>query len=267
MMNVIKANGDIEEFNEQKVLDSISRAGLPDTIKDAVLKHIKDRIYNNIPTSEVYKHISEFLGKQLPYAKAKYSLKHALMSLGPTGYPFEDYFARILDWYGYKTSVRNIMQGKCVMHEVDVVAKKGSEQIMVEAKYHNMPGTKTNVHVALYTKARFNDLIEKNNLNQAWLVTNTKVTEDAIAYALCMGMKIISWNYPEEGSLREMIEKSNLSPITSLTSLSENNKQELINNRIILAKDICNDVSCLNVLRIPKEKHSEIISEAQSITQ
>ncbi len=268
MVFVTKADGERQPYSEEKIISGIRRAGVPVKLQNQVLSHVKSKLYEGVSTSEIYGHIVEFLGRSShPYTAAKFSLKQAIMALGPTGYPFEDFLGRLLTAFGYQTSVRNIMQGKCITHEVDVVAQKNSEKIMIEAKYHNLAGAKTNVHVALYTKARFNDLIERNNLNQAWLITNTKITQDAIAYSLCMGMKVISWNYPTGDSLRDMIEKSGLSPITALTSLSEKEKQTLSKNRIMLAKDICHDKECLNVLKLPSQKHSEVIREASFVSE
>ncbi len=263
MVSVIKATGEKEPFSQEKVRQSIKRAGIAEEIQEQVVAHIKSKLYEDIPTSEIYRHITEFLGQSKnPYTKVKYGLKQAIMALGPTGYPFEDFVSEILKTQGYTTTVRNILQGKCITHEIDVIAQKGETKIMVEAKFHNLAGTKTNVHVALYTKARFNDVIEKNNLNQAWLVTNTKVTSDAITYALCMGMKIISWDYPEGESLRELIEKSNLTPVTALTSLSQNQIQQLLQNNFVLCRDICKNPKALELLGLPQDKKQNILSEA-----
>jgi len=112
------------------------------------------------------------------------------MELGPTGYPFEDFVTEILKAKGYVTQTRSILLGKCVSHEIDVIAQKNAEKIMVEAKYHNAPGIHTDVHVSLYTKARFDDLKEKYQFSQPWLFTNTKITPDALAYALCVNMAL-----------------------------------------------------------------------------
>lgn len=264
MVRVTKANGEKEAFSEEKLLQSIRRSGLPSQIHGLVVNHIKEKLYEDIPTSEIYSHITEFLGKSAyPYAAARYSLKQAVMSLGPTGYPFEDFIARLLKEQGYKTSLRTILSGKCVSHEVDVIAEKNTLRAMIEAKYHNQPGNKTNVHVALYTKARFDDVLEKNNLNQAWLVTNTKATTDAIAYAVCMGMKVISWDYPEGESLRDLIQTSGLFPITALTTLSEQHKKKLLEKQIIFSKDIVSNPSSLVHLEIPEHTMHKILSEAE----
>lgn len=263
-MDITKATGEIEAFSEDKLRASINRAGIPIDLQNAVVAHIKEKLYKNIPTSEIYQHIVEFLEVKNPYAKTKYRLKQSIMELGPTGYPFEDFIARLLKSKGYTTEVRQILSGKCITHEVDVVATKGSQKIVVEAKYHNMPGTKTNIHVALYTKARFNDLLERNNLNEAWLVTNTKVTTDAITYALCMGMKIISWNYPEGESLRDMVEQSGLIPITALSSLSQYHKQKLVAEGMVISKDLC-EGTALESLNLSDVQKKNLLSEIEFV--
>lgn len=266
MIQVVKASGEKESFSEEKVRASIQRAGIPEELQKQVLTHIKDKLYENIKTSEIYHHITEFLGRsQNPYTKSKYSLKQAIMDLGPTGYPFEDFVAEILKAGGYQTQVRTVLAGKCVSHEIDVVAKKETHKIIVEVKFHNMPGTKTGIHEALYTKARFNDIVEKNDVNQVWLVTNTKISQDAITYGVCMGMKVVSWNYPEGESLRDLIENARLHPITALTTLSQNQKQQLLGNSIVLCKNICEQPAVLDQLGISEDLKHDIISEAKFV--
>jgi hypothetical protein len=187
------------------------------------------------------------------------------MDLGPTGYPFEDYICSILGNEGYKTQPRLIMQGKCISHEIDVTAEKEGKKIMIEAKFHNAPGIKTDCHVAMYTKSRFDDIKEKNNYTEGWLVTNTKVTEDALAFAICVGMKVMSWSYPEGESLRDLIERSRLFPITALYTLSAPQKQNLMINHVVMCKDIVNNPSVLSTLEIGNDKRKKILEEARFI--
>jgi len=265
MVSVIKATGEKEEFSEDKVKISIQRAGIPKDLEAQVIEHVKSKLYENIPTSEIYRHIMEFLEKTPSYEKAKYSLKQAIMDLGPTGYPFEDYVAEILKKEGFTTKTRSLLSGACVNHEIDVVAQKQNERVMVEAKFHNEPGIRTEVHVALYTKARFDDIKDKYNLSQAWIVTNTKVTSDALAYALCANVKIISWSYPEKEGLRDLIEKFNLHPMTVLTTLSDNQKQQLLENHIVLCREILEQPSVLSLIDIPENKKKEVLEEIKAV--
>ena len=263
MITVIKANGEKEPFSEEKVIHSIVRARIPKHIQDKTLAHVKQKIYDGISTEEIYRHILEFLDtSDQPYAKARYSLKEAVMMLGPTGYPFEDYVAKLFETQGYTTQVRQILSGKCITHEIDVIAEKDQTRAMIEAKFHNRVGIRSEVQTALYTQARFQDIKEKNHLTESWLVTNTKTTDDANAYAACMGMNVMSWNYPEGKSLRDLIEKTKLYPVTILSSLSQANKTELLNNRHVLCKRINEDPTILNSLPISKDERERTIAEA-----
>ncbi len=264
-ISVVKATGETEPFSEDKLRVSIQRAGIKRSLQEETLKHVKEKLYPNIPTSEIYKHITEYLGANDSYKGARYSLKQSIMDLGPTGYPFEDFVSEILKKEGYATQVRSILTGKCVSHEVDVIAQKDNKRIMIEAKFHNQSGTRTDVQVSLYTHSRFEDIKDKYNLNEAWLVTNTKVTADALSYALCSGMGIVSWSYPKEGSLRELVEKYNLHPITILTTLSKNQKQQLLENHIVLCKDLTGDVLDL-LIDLSLERKKQVLEQAKSLS-
>lgn len=266
MNNVIKANGTKEPFDEEKLINSINRAKIPQNLREQALIHVKNKLYDGIPTAEIYNHILDSFGQsEHPYTRARYSLKEAIMMLGPTGYPFEDFIARILQTQGYETKVRQILSGKCITHEIDVIAKKDDRTTMVEAKFHNHVGTRSEVHVSLYTHARFLDLKERNQFEEAWLVTNTKTTTDANTYAICVGLKVISWSFPENGSLRDLIEKSRLHPITMLTTLPNIHKETLLNDHIVLCKDIYNDPGILDRLSLSKEEKDKTLAETAFI--
>lgn len=264
-MNILKASGNIEPFSEEKLRVSIKRAGVSPQLQDKVLSHVKSKLYENIPSQEVYRHINEFLENEPYIGRMRYKLKHALMELGPTGYPFEDLVTEIMKIKGYKTQTRTVLMGKCVSHEIDVIAEKNDEKLMIEAKFHNAPGIHTDVHVSLYTKARFDDLAEKYHFTKPWLFTNTKITPDALSYALCVGMKVTGWNYPQDEGIRDIVEQNHLYPITLLLSLSENQKQTLLENHIVLANEILKNENCLDVLRLQPEKKGKIIEEAKQI--
>ncbi|MDP2637809.1 MAG: restriction endonuclease [Candidatus Levybacteria bacterium] len=266
MLNVLKATGEREPFSEEKLRSSIHRAGIPNELINQAIISIKAKLYKDIPTSEIYKDVTAFLNNSSrPFTKARYSLKQAIMDLGPTGYPFEDYTSEILRMEGFKTNVRQTIQGKCISHEIDIIAEKDNLRSMIECKFHNMSGTKSQVHVSLYTKSRFDDIKDRNNLNEVWLITNTKITTDALSYAICSNMKVISWDYPEKGSLRDLVEKHNLYPITMLSSISQSQKQQLAQEHVVLARDVCKNPSSLDILGLPKDKKNSIVSECQFI--
>jgi Holliday junction resolvase-like predicted endonuclease len=266
MLHVIKATGKPEPYSEEKLVQSIKRAGIPEPLENQVLSHVKEKLYDDIPTAAIYHHIKEYLKhSEHPYTSAKYSLKQAIMDLGPTGYPFEDYIAHIMQAEGFSTTVRNIVRGSCITHEIDVIATKNQEKVMVEAKFHHFPGTKTNVHVAMYTKARFEDTKQKNGFTAAWLVTNTKVTTDAIAFGGCCGMQILSWEYPAVRNFRDIVEKAKLIPITALLSLNHTQKAQLLQLGVVLVKDIVTNETLLRELHLPKTREEEILHEAKHL--
>lgn len=266
MYSVIKADKTHEPFNDQKVINSIKRAGIPASIQEQVLLHVKSKLYDGISTAEIYKHIIEFLGKSdHPYARTSYSLKESIMGLGPTGYPFEDFIARLLEANGYQTKVRQTLKGECITHEIDVIAQKNGKTAMIEAKFHNSPGTRSQIHVGLYTQARFEDVKEGNKLDEAWLVTNTKTTVDVNTYALCKNIKILSWSYPEGESLRDLIEKTRLHPITVLSSLNNSQKRTLLENHVVICKDINLNPSLLDSLFLPQVEKDKVLSEISFI--
>lgn len=266
MIHVLKADRTHEPFSDQKVIDSIRRARIPHSLQGEVLTHVKSKLYEGISTQEIYHHIIEFLNASpRPYLKTRYSLKEAIMQLGPTGYPFEDFISNLLQTQGYSTQVRQILSGKCVSHEIDVVAEREGKKVMIEAKFHNSPGVRSEVHVALYTQARFEDIKQKNTINEAWLVTNTKTTIDANTYAHCSGMRIISWDYPEGESLRDFIENSGLHPITMLTTLSQSQKMTLLENHIVLCKDILHKPALTDILYLSSQDREKLMEEVRTV--
>ncbi|MCL4418273.1 MAG: restriction endonuclease [Actinobacteria bacterium] len=188
------------------------------------------------------------------------------MKLGPTGYLFEKYIARIFQEYGYTTEVGRIVIGHCVNHEVDVIAIQNNRHFMIECKYHNEPGTRSDVKIALYIYARFLDVERawklkeghESMFHQAWLVTNTKCTSDAIRYASCMNMRIIAWNYPKEGSLEYLIENKYLYPITILPALQTIDIVKLNSSGVLLAKEL---------QKYSQDDLTKILSTSQSISQ
>lgn len=270
-ITVIKASGEQESFSEEKVKRSMARAGIPINMHPRVMDHVKGKLYDRIPTSVIYKHIVEFLDtSSYPQKSSRYRLKQAVMELGPTGYPFEKFVGAILKNYGYQVETGVIVAGKCVDHEVDVVALKDDQHFMVECKFHHRSGIRSDVKVALYVKARFDDIANawrkkpghQTMFHQAWLVTNTKLTSDAVQFGKCAGMKLIGWSYPKTGCLQDLIEETGLHPLTCLTSLSKGQKQRLLEQDIVLCRDLLRaDPGLLSAAGIQKEKEKQLREE------
>ena len=115
-------------------------------------------------------------------------------ALGPSGFPFERFLSEILKADGWHTQTGVMMTGRCVTHEVDVLAEKAGRRVGIEAKFHNDPGGHTDIKDVLYVWARYEDLKKApeaaSRVDEGWLVTNTRFTRNAIRYASCNNLKL-----------------------------------------------------------------------------
>jgi len=252
-INIEKANGKHEAFDEEKLRSSLLRSGATSEEVEEVFGHIVAELFDGMTTTEIYKHAFSLLHATTKPVARRYSLRRAVMDLGPTGFPFEDFVAEVLRSKGYQTLTRQIVLGGCVSHELDVVAWNEKKLIMCEAKFHNLLGIKSDIKIALYVKARFDDLKENvfnyggkdRPLDEGWLITNTKFSSTAIHYGECKNLTMIGWNYPEKGNLQDMIEEGVLHPVTCLISLSTSEKSLLLKKGIVLCTSIKNNSAIL----------------------
>jgi len=268
-----KASGELELFSENKLRRSLERVGTSSDVVEDIVSHIAGELKNGVSTQDIYRHAFSLLNKHDRSVAGKYSLKRAIMELGPTGHPFEKLVSEILKTKGFSTQVGVIVQGICVSHEIDVVAEKENQHIMIECKFHNQPGTKSDVKIPLYIQARFEDVRKawlKNKdhaqkFHEAWLVTNTKLTSDAITYAQCVGMKPIGWNYPVNEGLEVLIDQSGLHPITCLTMLDAGDKQRLLNEDVVLCKELLHNKDILQNLGLNTVEISQVEKEISEL--
>lgn len=272
LINVKKADGQVEAFSEKKLRTSLRSAGAKPTSIEAVVKEVERSFKGRTAsTSQIYKKAFSTLRKiEIPATAARYSLKRAVLDLGPSGFPFEYFLTEIFKTRGYQTETGAILKGGCATHEVDVVAKNDREVIAVEAKFHNRLGFKTDLKVLLYVAARFEDL-KKSNFDEAMkpgmvgkgmIITNTDFTLNAISYAECSGVEAISWSYPRKGNLHDLIEEAGLHPLTCLTTISDAHKKALLERGTVLCKMIQNDVEQLSKVGISKSKIGAVLEEA-----
>lgn len=271
--NIIKADGTAEPYSEEKARLSFLKAGASQEVASRAAKELTAAIKNNMTTAQIYDRALYQLEKLKPEAALRYSLKKAIMDMGPEGFVFEKYIAKILQEYGYTTEVGQFVNGYCVEHEVDVVAKKEGKIYMVECKYRNSPGAKSDVQTALYLNSRFMDIekafIKKNGIAggsiEGWLATNTKCTSDAKKYARCVGLKIMAWQYPEVENLQYYIESKKLYPVSILSTITEKQKIKLFNSNIILVKDLLSFKmeSLMGLLSIKYQKAQDIHRESK----
>lgn len=258
MINVTKASGAVEPFDESKVRRALGRAGVGEEVSNAVLSQLEKHLYEGIATHEIYSFVFEYLKSAQRHLAARYSLKQSIMDLGPSGYPFEKFVAGLLAESGYQTQTNVTIQGRCVSHEIDVLAELEGITSLIECKFHGKPGLRSDVKVSLYIYARFLDVkAATDKYSDIWLVTNTKLTDDALAFSACSGVRVLSWDYPQGKSLRAMFKESGLTPITCLTSLSSSQKQELLEQGIVFCKDF--------VEKAEGKRYQEALGEAKDL--
>lgn len=269
---VIKADGTSENFKVAKLRQSLKRAGAGNAEIASIAKRVEETLYDGIKTQEIYRHAFELLRESDSPSQARYSLRRALFGLGPTGFPFEDFLARMFAEEGYTTTTRVQLQGAGALHELDVAAYNDTDSFVVEAKFHSRPGVKSDLQVVLYSYARLLDLKDTKicvgshcSVTHLMVITNTKFTTTAETYAETVGLELLSWNYPKDNSLHDRIQKSGLYPVTTLQSLSQSQKRALITSGIIVCKDLLKMPQKLRHLHLSATKTQKVLEEAQAL--
>jgi len=269
---IIKADGTVEVFDGSKLERSLRNAGATPHTAARIRSTIESSMGTSVESTEIYKRAFQMLRRDNRPSAARYSLRRALFEFGPSGHPFEDFVAELYKAEGWSVEDRKTIQGKCVSHEVDVYATRGSETLAAELKYHNDPGYKTDVKVALYVKARFDDIWQCDPksgkvcpVDSGFLITNTKFTKDAIAYATCAGLGLLGWTYPVHGNLYDRIVASGIYPITALTLLKKSEKRLLIDQNIVTCAQVRQHRELLRELGITPERIGSILAEAGTL--
>ncbi|TNE36591.1 ATPase, partial [bacterium] len=246
-----------------------------ESIKSKILDEVRNRLKNGMTTKEIYQMAFKILKSKSRVNASRYKLKRAIMELGPSGYPFENFVGKILKYEGYQTEVGVIVQGHCVTHEVDVIALKDNEHLMIECKYHNTQNQNCDVKIPLYIQSRFKDVEAEwknekghsSKIHYGCIYTNTRFSKDALQYGECAGLKLTSWDYPKDNSLKYRIDKLGLHPLTSLMSLSKAEKTMLLNKDIVLCREIHQNPEILNEIGISKIRQKRILVDSKILCE
>lgn len=272
-INIIKSSGERATFSIEKLKRSLEHSGAdPKTINETIDK-VTTELYPGMSTQQIYNRAFALLKKKKNHWASKYKLKKAIYELGPTGFPFERFIAALLKHSGYITEVGITIQGQCVTHEIDVLAEKNNQAILIECKFHNDKGINCNVKVPLYINSRYNDVKSNWNsnskniakLSKAWVVTNTRFTEDATNYGNCANLYLLSWDYPKTNGLKHRIDQLGLYPITVSTILTKREKQFLLNRDLVLCRELIGDAFYLDHLGISEKRKKRIMTEIKML--
>lgn len=268
---ITKADGTHEKFDVAKLENSLLKAGTPSKMAHEIIGHVLTELSDGMTTKEIYRHAFEMLHRDEHPVALKYSLKRAVLELGPSGFPFEKYVAEIFRNRGFITETNKIVKGFCTEHEIDVVAWNDQKLIMVEAKFHNDQSMKSDLKVILYVKARFDDLRKmtfrygrERQLDEAWLVTNTKFSKTAIEYGSCQGgIVMIGWNFPPKGNLHDMLLEAKLHPLTCLTTLNGREKKALLAQGIVLCKSLVDNPGAMALVGLDAHDIKKVLEEIE----
>ena len=268
-MQITKADGTHEDFKIRKLETSLKKSGATKSEIQTIATEIQNLLTDGMSTQQIYQKAFTLLRESNDPVAAKYSLRRAVFGLGPTGFPFEDFLGRVFEAQGYTTKRRLILKGKCAVHEVDLAAYSPTHSFIAEAKFHAHPGMKSDLQVAMYSYARYLDLQSQRvckadvcGIISLYVVTNTKFTSAAISYAQCVGINLLSWNFPSKNSLQRMIEDHRVYPVTVLTRITANQKQVLLRSGVILCADIVKNPQSLSILGLSRQKSELVLNEA-----
>lgn len=272
-MQVKKYSGELVEFDVRRLKGSLSKSGASPDVVDEVWETMKPLVYDGIHTRDLYKLAFRLLKREANSLAARYSLKQALKDLGPAGYYFEQWVAKLFRYVSYQTITSQHLRGNSVTHEVDVVAQKDDELLLVECKFRNTEDAKITVTTPMYFLSRVKDFEglsfsffgKSMQFTAGWLVTNAYVTTDSIEFSKYYDLNLLSWDYPEESSIKRRVDYAGLYPITCLTTVNKAEKDLLLRQGCILVKDILDDKAQLDTLDCAPRKKKRIIQEATEL--
>ncbi len=272
-LKVTKYSGELVPFSEEKLRNSLLHVGATEETVDEVVGDLTSILYEGISTKEIYKKAHALLKKKEYHKASRYQLKQAMLELGPTGYSFELFIGELMKARGFSVQVGLIIEGKCVGHEVDVLAQNKNTLLMLECKFHNQHGYKTDVKVPLYIHSRFRDLESvwqaqlehQGRKMNGGIVTNARFTQDAIDYGRCAGLEMLSWDYPNGNALKEQINRYGLHPVTSLQSISKVEKRYLLEQGVVTMKALVSNLKALEELRLTPSKRNKVMREVEEL--
>jgi hypothetical protein len=270
-VTITKETGEREAFDQGKLQFTLQKAGASEAVQQSIIARVESELIEGMPTRAIYRRAFNLLRKEAQPVAIRYSMRRAVLDFGPTGFPFETFVGEIFKMKGYTVLTDQLVRGRCVEHEVDLVARKEGECIAAELKFHNALTTRSDVQVALYVHARFEDLKGGRAvgntfcIDRGMLITNTKFTSQAIQYGKCVDLSMIGWNFPNQGNLHDLINETKVHPVTALTTLSRHEKAALLAKRIVLARDLPMNEEALRQAGLSSAKMATVLEEVKTL--
>jgi hypothetical protein len=238
-MFVVKADGRKEEFSLDKIVQTCLRAGVDRQQSEEIARKVQHNFSEGATTHLIYRFIIDEIDK-LGDASVLL-LRESVANLDPVS--FEQYITRVLEMHGYQCRWNVNILGRFVEHQVDILAYK-EKNFIVECKRHYNPHRFTGLGIVLQVEARLEDIRmgkKKGNNNfeidEAWIITNTKFSDHAKQYAKGIGVRLTGWKYEEPYSLDRLIEDKKAYPVTILKA-DPNVIRQLLKRNIFTVPDL-----------------------------
>ncbi len=243
-MKVTKWNGVKQEYDPEKVLDTLSRYGVTGGEAEEVLADIESKLVPGIRTSRILRLLHEKLDEREKTGRLKRDLRSALCMM-KSAPDFEEYVRLVLGSVGYGVKPNAVIRGHCVEHEIDGVLERDGEQIYLETKHHRRRHSYTPFYVSLSAKAKFDDIrrgfeegLNGYDFSRVLIVCNTRMTDHARRYAECVGMEHVGWKTPPGGGIDGMITEGGVYPVTILRSVERRERDALSNAGIVTLRQL-----------------------------
>ena len=273
MVQVKKADGRLEPYDRAKVLRTALHLGLEHSDAEDLADEVSKRVYDGIPTSRILSMIHELAREIKPELKHIGDLREAI-SVMRSKPDFEEYIRLVLRAIGYLVEPGRVLDGRCVSHEIDGIAFKGDEILVVEVKHHQNPHTYTGLDTVLQLWAALEDLKEGYRLGfhhyaftSAILACNTKISAHAERYARCKGIKYMGWRYPRAFALGDIVASHKLHPITIVRTLSGAQIARLGERGIVTVKQLAelDENELMEIIGSEREFAEKIINIAKNM--
>ncbi len=252
-LSITKADGTQQPFDREKIIRTCLKMHASREDAEEIADKIVQRVYNGIPSKKVLRMIFFFMKDYSSIVRHQVDVRLAVSLMRPKP-DFEHFVGLLLSEMGYEVLERQgagsdlMIQGKCIEHEVDAVAKKPGTVVYVEVKHHYDMHSFTPLAVCLEVRSTFEDLQDgfkmgRNRLDftAAMVVCNTKFSEHAIKYAHCRGIGHIGWGGPDDHpSLGQLIDRYKLDPITVIKRLDRTTQGRLGDKGIVTLRQLAN---------------------------
>ncbi len=271
MPYVIKADGRKEPFNAGKIIKTCLAAGATRQRAEQIVRAIKSKIGNGTTTHNIYRMLIEELEKLNDKSSMVFRMREAIADMDSTS--FELFTKRLLKGLGYRSRWNQLIKGRYVEHQVDVVAKKDGKVYMIECKKHFNQHRFCSLGITLQVNARFEDLKlgfldgkHGYDFYKPWIFNNTKFSDHAIQYGEGVGMLLTGWGYKGDLALDAMVNRMKMYPVTIL-KCDIGLQKKLLSRRIITIFDLIDSQRSELSQWMDKNVMQKILQQAEELAE